>query len=443
MFHKGGCVFRLRSVVLATALLACSCEMLAQRGGGGRVGGTAGGGGRPSGVDVNDDLKDFHAAVAVQASSQQIVQFKLMLKSTDAASATLKAFVEQLGKERNASEMAGRDKTLSEAVEAARAANQKFVTEFSDQQKSGLKEVAKKLSKADSGVEQQAKALDHDVEANPANPQIATSAQKLEHALTDFRNLQLNLGAKMGIVDADNGQDLTFTIAPVKSSVSFADQPIAITTSGEISKAADEGGQQTFKLQLIVDMADLQQNITEVLRAELNRAESCGEQVAIQSATLTPRAPASLVVVHLHFERWACRTGDSIHEMVEGNGTLEVKLTPAIADDGKLRLVPEIGHVDAEGLVGDLLRSGSLGDALRDKITESILSVAQRGGDFNTALPPAAQGNATLRQARFEGTGSGKLMVVLDGEIRVSNDKATSLASEMKRQTSPQETVPR
>ena len=442
MFHKGGCVFRLRSALLAAALLACSCEMLAQRGGGGRVGGTAGGGGRPSGVDVNDDLKDFHAAVAVQASSQQIVQFKLMLKSTDAASATLKAFVEQVGKEHNASQVAGPDKTLSEAVEAARAANQKFLAEFSDQQKSGLKEVAKKLSKADSGVEQQTKALDHDVEADPANPQIAASAQKLEHALTDFRNLQLSLGEKMGIVDADNGQDLTFTIAPVKSSVSFDNQPIAITTSGEISKAADDGGQQTFKLQLIVDMADLQQNITEVLRAELNRAESCGEQVAIQSATLTPREPASLVVVHLHFERWACRTGDSIHEMVEGNGTLEVKLTPAIAD-GKLRLVPEIGHVDAEGLVGELLRSGSLGDALRDKITESILSVAQRGGDFKTALPPAAQGNAVLRQARFEGTGSGKLMVVLDGEIRVSNDKATSLASEMKRQTSAQETVPR
>lgn len=429
---------------MAAALLACSCEMLAQRGGGGRgMGGTAGGGGRPSGVDVNDDLKDFHAALAVQASSQQIVEFNLMLKNTEAASAALKAFAEQVGKERNASELARRDKTLSEAVEVARTANKKFVEDFSDRQKTGLKEITRKLSKADSDLEQQAKSLDHDVEANPADAQIATSAQKLEHALTELRSLQMNLGEKMGIGDAGDGQDLTFAITPVESSVRFDNQPIAITTSGVISKGADEGGQKTFKFQLIVDVADLQQNITEVLRAELDRAESCGEQIAIQSATLTPREPASLVVVRLHFERWACRSRDSIQEMVEGSGTFEVKLTPAIADDGSLRLVPEIGHVDAEGFLGELLRSGSLGDALRDKITESILSVAQRGADFKTTLPPAAQGNAALRQARFEGTGSGKLKVILDGEIRVSNDKATSLASEMKKQTSPPQTMPR
>jgi len=444
MFHKGGCVFRLRSAVLAGALLASPCGMLAQHGGGGGHlgGGTGGGGGRGSGVDVKDDLKDFHAALAVQASSQQIVDYNLMLMSTEAAGAELKAFVELAGKERNASEIARHDKTLVGAVETARAANKKFIEAFSDRQKAGLREITKKLGRADSELAQQTKTLDQEVEANVASPQMETSAQKLDHALASFRSRQLDLGEEMGIGNADNGQDLTFKIAPVRSSVSFANQPIAITTTGVISKGANEGGQNTFRLQLVVDMSELQQNITEVLRAELDKAESCGEQIAIQSATLTPREPASLVAVHLHFERWACRGRDSITEMVEGNGTLEVKLTPAIAEGG-LRLVPEIGRVDAEGFVGELLRSGSLGDALRDKIAESILSVAQRGGDFKATLPPAAQGNAVLRQARFEGTGSGKLMVVLDGEIRVSSEKATSLASEMKRQRPPQETVPR
>ncbi len=106
-----------------------------------------------------------------------------------------------------------------------------------------------------------------------------------------------------------------------------------------------------------------------------------------------------------------------------------------------MRLTPEIGRVDAQGLIGELLRSGSLGDILRDKITESVLSAIRQGGDFNATLPAAARGNATLHGAQFQGTGSGKLLVVLDGEIRMSNEQVTSLTSELKKRSSTPETV--
>jgi hypothetical protein len=118
--------------------------------------------------------------------------------------------------------------------------------------------------------------------------------------------------------------------------------------------------------------------------------------------------------------------------MVEGNGTVEVKLIPSVAENGALRVTPEIGRVDAEGLIGELLRSGSLGETLRDKIAESLLSAVRQGGDFNATLPPSARGNATFRRARFQGTGSGRLLAVLDGEIRVSNERLTSLILELK-----------
>jgi hypothetical protein len=444
MFYKGNCVSGVQTVALAAALLACSSETFAQHGGGGRMGGGAStAGGRPTGVDAKDDLKDFKEAIAVQASSQQAVDFKLMLKSTEAASAESKALVDEVASERKASEIALRDKTLLAAIEAARTANKSFIEEFSDRQKTGLKDITKKLKKADSDLEQQAKTLDRKVEANLAGSQMAASAQKLNRALANFGSQQLGLGEKMGIENGDNTQVITFKIAPINRSVSVGNHPLTITTSGAISTNADEGSQKTFKLHLIVDMAELQENITEILRAELNKADSCGEQVTIQSATLTPRDPASIVVVHLHFERWTCRSTNSINEIAEGNGTLELKLTPAVGPDGGLQLLPEFGHVDADGLLSELLRSGSLGDALRDKIKDSILSIAQQGGDFKATLPPAAQGNAVLRQARFESTGSGRLTVVLDGDIRVSTDKAISLASEMKSQIPSQEAMPR
>jgi|HubBroStandDraft_1064217.scaffolds.fasta_scaffold00002_89 hypothetical protein len=439
----------LTAILLVSALLACPCGMLAQRGaGGGHTGGGVAGGdglagvGRPSGVDVKDDLKDFHATLAVQATGDQVIQYGLMLKSTAAASAELQAFLEQLGKENNGSELASRDATIAQAIEKARTDNRKFLEGFSDPQRSGLKEIVKRLTKTDSDLALQAKALDLEAPAL----QVVSSAQNLERTLMTFRSEQIDLGEEMSIGAAGHGQDNAFNLPPVKSSITFANQPIAITTSGVISKGVAEGGQNTFKLELTSDLSDLQLNITDVLRAQLDRDARCGDRIEIQNATLTPLPPASLVTAQLHFERWACGTvlgRETTNEMVEGNGTLEVKLTPAIGEDGTLRLVPEMERVDVQGLVGDLLRSGSLHDALPDKIADSILSAVRQGEDFKTTLPAAAQGSATLRHVEFQGTGSGRLTVALEGEIRVSDDKVASLTSELKGQSpSPQTTSP-
>ncbi len=448
MFSKKSHISNLKTVALAVALLGYPCGMMAQHGGGGGTGGgsaggggLSGGGGRATGVSEKDDLKDFREVLAVQATSQQIVQYASMVKISEAASAELRSFQERLDKEKGGSELVSRDVTLGQALEQARIENKKFLDGLSERQKSGLKEIIKKLTKADSDLEQQAKALDQVVPDAKAVPQQITGAtQSLEHALTSFRSQQAALGTEMSIGTASKAPDSTYAIAPVRNSVKFRDQAIAITTLGVISKGVAEGGQSTFKLELTADLSDLQQNITEVLRAQLNKADRCGEQIAIQNASLTPAPPSGLVVVQLHFERWACFGRDTINEMAEGNGTIEVKLTPGVGEDGALRLVLETGRVNAEGLVGDLLRSGSLGDAVSDTVGRSVLSAMRQGGDFKVTLPATAQGYATLRRAQFQGTGSGKLMAVLDGEIRISDEKATALTSELKGRASSQET---
>jgi hypothetical protein len=452
MFFKRSHISNLKTVALAVALLGYPYGILAQHGGGspggGGLAGSAGGGGlsgsagRATGVSEKDDLKDFREVLAVQATSQQIVQYASMVKVSEAASAELRSFQERLdnGKEKSGSELASRGASLDQALEQARIENKKFLDGLSERQKSGLKEIAKKIAKADSDLEQQAKALDQVVaDAKAVSQQIAGSAQSLEHALTSFRSEQADLGTEMSIGTASKGAESTYAILPVRNSVKFKDQAIAITTSGVISKGVAEGGENTFKLELTADLSDLQQNITEVLRTQLNRTDRCGEQIVVRNASLTPSAPASLVVVQLHFERWACFGRDTMNEMAEGNGTIEVKLTPAVGEDGALRLVPETGRVDAQGMVGDLLRSGSLGDTVRDAVAQAVLSAVRQGGDFKVTLPATAQGYATLRRAQFQGTGSGKLLAVLDGEIRVSDEKATALTSELKGRASSQE----
>jgi hypothetical protein len=442
-----------KSIILAVALLSYPCAMFAQRGAGGghSGGGTAGAGGlsstgRATGVDAKDDLKDFHAALAMEASSQQIVQYAAMMKSTEAANAELKTFVDQLAKN-PAAELASRSVAVGQAIERARTENKKFLDGFSDRQKSGLKEIARRLLKADADLAQQAKALDLEVrEPKSVGQSITASAQNLKHTLTNFQNQQLGLGEEMSIVAGNNSQDSAFDLPPVKNLVNFADQPITITTSCVISKAAAEGGQNTFKLELTADLSDLQRNLTDILRTQLDKNNRCGERIRVLSAALSSSEPASQVVLQLHVERWTC-LGREANEMAEGDGTIEVKLAPSIGEDGALRLTPKIARVEAQGLIGEWLRSGSLGETLRDTIAESLLSVLRQGEDLKTTLPPAARGNTKLQRAQFQGTGSGKLLAVLDGEIRMSNEQVISFTSELKeRQSAPeavQPTVPR
>ena len=124
-----------------------------------------------------------------------------------------------------------------------------------------------------------------------------------------------------------------------------------------------------------------------------------------------------------------------MNEIVEGNGTIEVKLTPAVAEDGSLHLSAKIDRIEAEGLIGDLLRSDALGNALRDRISDSVLSALQQGADFKAALPAGTRTYATLQRAKFQGTGLGKLLGVFDGEIRVSNENLTAVTRELQQRS--------
>jgi hypothetical protein len=217
-------------------------------------------------------------------------------------------------------------------------------------------------------------------------------------------------------------QDIVFKIPPTKSTVDVAGRPITIIASGTVSGVAREGDQDVFKLSVIADLADLQQNMTALLQAQLDRADRCGDRIAVHNATLVPLDPASLVTVQLHYERWACAkvAGTQItSKLVGGDAQIEVKLTPTVEANNTVRLVPEIENIQADGSLGELLRSGSLGDMLKQKISDAILSAMQKGSDLSVTLPPTAQPYATIARAEFRDAGSGRLLAVLDGEIRI------------------------
>jgi hypothetical protein len=262
------------------------------------------------------------------------------------------------------------------------------------------------------------------------------SMAKLSKALSLSLTLLLLVGTP-SVLASD--QTLTFKIPPVKIPLNVKDQRVIISASALITLRTKAQGMNLLNLQLSADLSDLQQNITDVLSSELDKDDHCGDRIAIQHATLTPVEPASLAVVQLHYERWGCAKvfgKEQAKRLVGGNAVMQLKLTPAVEENNtELRLVPEVGPVQADGSLGELLRSGTVGQMLQDKIRDAILKALQKGTDLSATLPPAVQGYVTIQNAQFRDGGAGRLMVLLAGEIRITNDQIQALAKQVKDRT--------
>lgn len=236
------------------------------------------------------------------------------------------------------------------------------------------------------------------------------------------------------ILAGEQGQ--TFKIPPVKIPLNVKDQHVTILASALINVQAKDKDHNLLRLELTADLSDLQQNMTAFLSAELDKDDHCGDRIAIQQATLTPLVPASLVVVHLHYERWGCAKvlgKQQSKKLISGNAVMQMTLTPAIeANDTELRLVPEVGPIEADGSLGELLRSGTVGDMLREKIRAQVLAAMQKGTNLSATIPPAIQDYVKIKSAQFKDAGAGRLNVVLVGEAQVTNQQIQELSKQVK-----------
>jgi hypothetical protein len=252
---------------------------------------------------------------------------------------------------------------------------------------------------------------------NPRHPSVAS---------------RLVLAFLLTLISRAGAEDLTFRIPPVTSSFTVENQSIEITASGLVSRI----GPDLFQLKLDADLGSLQENITALLRPQVDRSNRCGERISLERASLAPMAAASLLTAYVHYEKWACAKAfgkEIVKKLVAGNGVIPVKLTPAI-DGNTVRLDPEVGEIQADGSLGEMLRSGSFGADLRDKISAKLVSTIQKSANPGTTLPPGLESVATLRSVRFAGN-EGRLVLALEGEIRIRTEKIRTLLDQMKSET--------
>jgi hypothetical protein len=185
--------------------------------------------------------------------------------------------------------------------------------------------------------------------------------------------------------------EFTAPIHPQHVSINIDKQPIELTAFGVITVRAQWHDQYVLKLELNADLSDLQRNMTALLKAQFDKDDRCGDEIGIQNATLELAQPASQAVVRLHYERFACVKAfgkRTPHRLVAGNGIVQIKLTPIITDRRTLGLTPAVESIQADGSLGELLRAGPLGNAVREKVTRELLFAMQKGTDRSLTLPP-------------------------------------------------------
>lgn len=167
---------------------------------GGRQGATSGASGGTTTPEEDPATATLKHAIAVQATREQIAQFPVMIKSTEAARQQAHDVQHLSSDASDALELTQKATGLQNWVAEAQNETRDFRRSLSDSQEAGLKRLTKKLTKADSAVGKGAQAISQQMEQGPLNPaRLASAAATLEKALAGLQSDQLKLGKEMGI----------------------------------------------------------------------------------------------------------------------------------------------------------------------------------------------------------------------------------------------------
>jgi hypothetical protein len=233
--------------------------------------------------------------------------------------------------------------------------------------------------------------------------------------------------------------DFTFEIPSAPVAVDIGAQHVAFTVSGEVSASPGRpgAGDQTFPMNLRADLGGLQSHLTPLAQQELNRSEKCAERVSIQSATVAPAASAADLAVHLHFERWVCIAAEpsAPKQLMASDAIVHVIATPVLEKSASgvqsVRLDAQIGGIEADGPLGEMLRSGTIGSTIRDKMSAAMLKLLQRSTDFDGVLALPARHFAAIQKIAFVDAGFGRLALDMAGRLQVPGESVSAVLEQL------------
>ena len=222
----------------------------------------------------------------------------------------------------------------------------------------------------------------------------------------------------------------TVHLPPVATTVNVQGQPLTIPVEATVSQ-----GPASLLVAAQAGLGDLQRNLLPILAAQLNRSDRCGERIQLHTAGLRPAPPSAILDATMHVEKWACAKAfgkEIVKRLVGGEGAVRVRITPRVDNGSAIVLDAEVVSVDADGSLGEILRSPQFGDELREKIRTSIASAVEKSANLHAVLPPAVKDIVTVRSAAFADGGRESLMMRVAGEVRIPPEQAAALLEKLK-----------
>ena len=225
-----------------------------------------------------------------------------------------------------------------------------------------MKQITSKLLGADARLAERSKILGMRIgDTTMTRGDLVGSSNRVEEAIANFREHERLLGKAMyALADPEEEQPI-FTLPASTITGTIGNQTVAVRTSGTIFRAPAERLSNGVHVQIVANLGDLQQSMTQVLQSLLTHPDPCGERVTVQQSMVSMAPPTAEVWVQLHLERWAClgEPGSKAPlAVMEGNGAITIKMTPVIQKDGVLTILTQTEKVEANGILAEMLRSG-------------------------------------------------------------------------------------
>ncbi len=118
---------------------------------------------------------------------------------------------------------------------------------------------------------------------------------------------------------------------------------------------------------------------------------------------------------------------ENARRLLGGNAIVVVDLTPEIRAGSSVHLGATVARIEADGSLGELLRSGSVGELLRDQVRRSLVRAVERSSSLEGAIPATAQPFVNLRAVRFAGDADSRLMLQTEGTLTIPPDQIADL----------------
>jgi len=132
-----------------------------------------------------------------------------------------------------------------------------------------------------------------------------------------------------------------------------------------------------------------------------------------------------VLTANVNFERFGCvkAFGKQVSKrLLGGHAVIEVNLMPAV-EENDIALSAEVRKIDADGTLGDVLRSDSIGDSIREKIASGVESAIQKLTNLKSTLPAGIGKAVTIQTVQFADGGAGRLWLTIAAEVRLSADQ--------------------